>query len=70
MNNQDQEIWFKLAHQLEQVHEKMDIRSLSNSLYAFYQISKNAPVIFDFSDLFFKLELPLIKRFLTEEFDT
>lgn len=48
----------------------MDIWALSNTIYALYNISKNSPVILDFSDLFYKLEVPLVQRFLSEEFDT
>jgi len=70
MNIQEGEIWFTLIKNFEANEELMNTRCVSNSLYAFHNVMRKSPILYDFSDLFFKMEVKLIKRFLSPDSDS
>jgi hypothetical protein len=62
MKIEDPEVWSSLASYVTKTHSLMDIRGISNTLYAFHRVSLGKPVILNFDDLFTELELPLIMK--------
>lgn len=62
MKIEDPEVWNSLASYVSKTFDLMDVRNLSNTIYAFHRISLGKPVILNFDDLFSAMELPLIKK--------
>lgn len=62
MKIEDPEVWSSLASYVSKTYKTMDIRSLSNTVYAFQKVSQGKPIILNFDDLFTDLELPIIMK--------
>lgn len=62
MKIEDPEVWASLASYISKNYKLMDIRNLSNTVYALHKVSQSKPVILNFDDLFTELELPIIMK--------
>ena len=62
MKIEDPEVWNSLAAYVAKTYNQMDIRNISNTVYALHRVSLGKPVILNFDDLFQELELPLIMK--------
>ena len=62
MRIESQEVWASLASYVLKNHHLFDVRSLSNIVYSFQQVSQGKPILHNYDDFFADLELPLIKK--------
>ena len=62
MKIEEPEVWSSLVSYVTKSYNSMDLRNLSNTIYALHRVSHGKPVILNFDDLFSELELPIIKK--------
>lgn len=60
MKIDDAQVWSSLASYVAKNYTTLDIRNVSNIVYALHKISADKPIILNFDDLFTELELPII----------
>lgn len=69
MKIDDEQVWASLASFIVLQHESFNTRELSNIVFALSKIQKLKPIILNFDDVFMTLELTLVRKFDTENFD-